>query len=68
MSEPLPYTAALREFQLRYFAEVLKAAGGRAGLAAKLAGRNRTEIYRTFARLGLRPRDFRALAKPPEGA
>lgn len=57
----LPYGAALREFQVRYYSEAMVAAGGSVTRAAALCGRNRTEFYRALARVGLKPRDFRAL-------
>ncbi len=47
------------EFEQRYLASLLRITNGNITNTAKLAGRNRTELYRLLAKHGLEPEKFR---------
>jgi DNA-binding NtrC family response regulator len=50
-----PYQEALREFKLRYWRHVLELAQGRVSEAARIAGCNRTAVYKMLDDLKLSP-------------
>ena len=50
---------AKHAFERRYIASLLRATNGNVSIAAKIAGRNRTEFYNLLARHGLQPESFR---------
>jgi two-component system response regulator GlrR len=50
---------ATRDFQRRYMIALLHRVGGSVSAAARVAGRNRTEMYRLLERLSIVPAEFR---------
>ena len=55
----LTLTEARRRFDHSYFLELLKLTNGSVPDAARIAGRNRTELYRLLQKHGLTPGSFR---------
>lgn len=49
----LTYRDAVRKFEARYWAAALSDQGGRVQEAARVTGKNRTELYRIMRSLGL---------------
>ena len=58
-TQPLPLEEAKRRFEHDYLTDLLRAAEGNVSLAARLAGRNRTEFYRLIQRHQLSPTQFK---------
>ncbi|HEX8980116.1 MAG TPA: sigma 54-interacting transcriptional regulator [Parasulfuritortus sp.] len=58
-SQPLPLEEARRRFEHDYLIDLMRAAEGNVSLAARLAGRNRTEFYRLMQRHHLSPTQFK---------
>jgi two-component system response regulator GlrR len=58
-TQPLPLEEAKRRFEHDYLTDLLRAAEGNVSLAARLAGRNRTEFYRLIQRHQLSPTKFK---------
>jgi two-component system response regulator GlrR len=58
-SQPLPLEEAKRRFERDYLTDLMRAAEGNVSLAARLAGRNRTEFYRLIQRHQLSPTQFK---------
>lgn len=68
--EVLSYTEAKQRFERDYLIQLLKMTGGNVSDAARLADRNRTELYRLLQRHALVPSLFReddAARTPDEG-
>jgi len=55
----LPLDEARQQFEHRYLVSLLRATAGNVTLAARTAGRNRTEFYKLLNRHELDPADFR---------
>ena len=55
----LPYAEARRRFEHDYLVGLLKLADGNVADAARLAERNRTDVYRLLQKHGLGPERFR---------
>ena len=53
------FDEARAEFARSYLRQVLELAGGNISQAARLAGRNRTDLYKLLHRYGIKPRAFR---------
>jgi transcriptional regulator with GAF, ATPase, and Fis domain len=63
-TQPLvPYREAKARFELEYFAELMKTAGGNVSRAARLGGKTRKEIYEALRRCGLVARPDRATGR-----
>ncbi len=58
----IDYEAALQQFRLRYFTELLKREGGKVADVARCSGIQRPSLYKIFSTLGLDPADFRELS------
>jgi two-component system response regulator GlrR len=58
---PVSYREAKAQFELEYFARLMRTAGGNVSLAAKLGKKTRKEIYDALRRCGLE-------ARPDDGA
>lgn len=61
----LPLDEARTEFTRAYLRRVLTLTGGNVSQAARLAGRNRTDLYKLLRRTGISPADFKGGAGPP---
>ena len=59
-SQPLPLEEAKRRFEREYLIDLMRASEGNVSLAARLAGRNRTEFYRLIQRHQLSPTQFKS--------
>lgn len=59
-TQPLPLEEARRRFEHDYLTDLMRAAEGNVSLAARLAGRNRTEFYRLMQRHQLSPTQFKS--------
>ncbi len=55
-----PYRDAKAKFELDYYSQLLRVAGGNVSLAAKLGQKTRKEIYDALKRLGIEATDYRA--------
>jgi len=55
----MPLKEALRTFERAYLIRLLEFTAGNMAHAAKLAHRNRTQLYRLVDRHGLAPANFR---------
>jgi two-component system response regulator GlrR len=53
------FDEARAEFTRAYLRQVLELAGGNISRAARLAGRNRTDLYKLLHRHGIRPAEFK---------
>jgi transcriptional regulator with PAS, ATPase and Fis domain len=63
-TQPLvPYREAKARFELEYFAELMRTAGGNVSRAARLGGKTRKEIYEALRRCGLTCRPLAATAR-----
>ena len=62
--EALGYAEAKRRFERNYLIQLLKLTAGNVSDAARLAQRNRSELYRLLQRHGLTPDLFRADSAP----
>ena len=63
------YRDAKARFELEYFSQLMRVAGGNISLAAKLGQKTRKEVYDALKRLGLDPQAYRAdeeAGKPAE--
>jgi DNA-binding NtrC family response regulator len=52
-------------FTRAYLRRVLELAGGNISQAARLAGRNRTDLYKLLHRYGIRPAEYKVRAGQP---
>lgn len=61
----LSYEAAMKEAGRQYLTTIIKAADGNITKAAKMAGRNRTQMYRAIERVGVEfdRREYRKVKK-----
>jgi DNA-binding NtrC family response regulator len=55
-----PYRDAKAKFELDYYSQLMRVAGGNVSLAAKLGQKTRKEIYDALKRLGVDATDYRA--------
>jgi two-component system, NtrC family, response regulator GlrR len=55
----LPYREAKGKFELEYYSQLMRTAGGNVSLAAKLGQKTRKEIYDALTRLGLEATAYR---------
>ncbi|MBL0216919.1 MAG: sigma-54-dependent Fis family transcriptional regulator [Myxococcales bacterium] len=55
----LPYREAKQKFELEYYSQLIRTAGGNVSLAAKLGKKTRKEIYDALGRLGLQATAYR---------
>jgi DNA-binding NtrC family response regulator len=63
-TQPLvPYREAKARFELEYFAELMRTAGGNVSRAARLGGKTRKEIYEALRRCGLTSRPAAATTR-----
>ena len=57
------FDEARTEFMRNYLRQVLELCGGNISRAARLAGRNRTDLYKLLHRHGLSPAEFKGQAR-----
>jgi two-component system response regulator GlrR len=60
----LPFAVARDRFESNYLSDVLAMTEGNVAQAARLAGRNRTEIYKLLNKHDLEPSNYRQIQKP----
>ncbi len=59
-ASPPPFDEARADFTRTYLRQVLELAGGNISRAARLAGRNRTDLYKLMHRHGISPAEFKS--------
>ena len=65
-TRPMSLSEARDRFERDYLIDLLRATDGKVALAARLAGRNRSEFYKLLARHALVPESFRSRARSSE--
>jgi DNA-binding NtrC family response regulator len=64
--ELVPYREAKARFELDYYTQLMRTAGGNVSRAAKLGQKTRKEIYDALRRCGLDVKGRPSAAEPPE--